>query len=552
MIKIFLITFAIIILCTLTIFGQQIVLTISDFKVESDNPSYKYIGKGISLLVAGELRKSDKIILLEREEVKRILGEQEFSLSDLADESKQIQIGKFLSAEYIVFGEIIDMGNTLLLSLRMADVETGEIVWQEEITEKLKTYDYIGAYFASSIITELGEEIEETIEVKATTVAKIEKKEEKKEEAIVKISEGIDAFDRDDFDTAKEVLEEAKELDPVNEVADYYLAKLVVNTPKFKVITEPYFSYQNPAFLGIMKTDRFHLVIGGNYFSNLLYGGSLDEGWAPVPDYTDKSLREQDFRMFNLGYYFPIGKSMGMGIEAFLSLITNELAWEGNEDAQSRRSPLGGIISMGFKVNNFISLGLGLSVYSQRDLDEEELREDISPVAFGVDIGFLCKNNNESFIYDTRLGYSTGSTDIIDPATVSIERIIQHPLFWENTFTFSFNQKNTFFVIKQLNDISLDRIYYYGRLLPAIENYFVNWFSLRIGVEGAVILLNESINFGYGFLGGITLRVINWGLDIDINFTYRRKPSRVIEGMMRDDLFLMVIFNLNDVFITRE
>ena len=543
--KISLITFAIIILYTLNIFAQQIVLTVSDFKVYSDNPSYKYIGKGISRLVAGELRKSDKIILLEREEIKRILEEQEFSLSDLADESKQIQIGKFLSAEYIVFGEIIDMGNILLLSLRMADVETGEIVWQEEITEKIETYDYIGAYFAKSILEGFGEVVEET------TVAKIEKKEEKKEEAIVKISEGIDAFDRDDFDTAKEVLEEAKELDPVSAVADYYLAKLVVNTTKFKVITEPYFSYQNPAFLGIMKTDRFHLVSGGNGFSNLLYGGFFNEGGAPVPDYTDKSLREQDFRIFNLGYYFPIGKSMGMGIEAFLSLITDELAEEGKFDgAKSRRLPWGGIISMGFKVNNFISLGLGLSVYGQRDF--EEPREDISPVAFGVDIGFLYKNNNESFIYDTRLGYSTGSTDIIDPATVSIERIIQHPLFWENTFTFSFNQKNTFFVIKQLNDISLDRIYYYGRLLPAIENYFVNWFSLRIGVEGAAILLNESINFGYGFLGGITLRVINWGLDIDINFTYRRKPSRVIEGMMRDDLFLMVIFNLNDVFISRE
>lgn len=69
----------------------------------------------------------------------------------MTDATQQIEIGKMLSARYIVLGEIIDMMSSFLLSVRMIDVETGKIVWQEEKTESLENYDYIGTYFAGSI-----------------------------------------------------------------------------------------------------------------------------------------------------------------------------------------------------------------------------------------------------------------------------------------------------------------------------------------------------------------------------------------------------------------
>ena len=308
-----------------------------------------------------------------------------------------------------------------------------------------------------------------------------------------------------------------------------------------------------------MKTDRFHLASVSNVPSAIFWGEKDPPvvhaaGFVPIPGYENKILREQDVRFLHLGYYFPFGKSMGMGIEAFWSYVSIEVVDKiSGNGAISHRLPVGGIFNLGFKVTNSISLGLGLSLYNQRNIDwGSGVREDISPIALGGIIGFLSKNSNENFIYDTQLAYSTGSTDIIDPATVSIERVVHSPLFWENTFTFSFNQRKTFFVIKQLNDISVDRIFYYGRLLPAVEHYFLNWLSLRIGVEGSYILLNDSHNFGFGVLVGVTFRVIKWGLDIDINTTYRRKPSRVVEGMMWNDIFLGFNFNLNDVFISRD
>ena len=103
-------------------------LAIADFAIHSDNPNYKYIGKGISEMIAVELRKSPGIELIERERRKQVLEEMEFALSDLADSNQQLELGKLLAAGYIVFGEIIDMDRKVLISLRMIDVQSGEIV----------------------------------------------------------------------------------------------------------------------------------------------------------------------------------------------------------------------------------------------------------------------------------------------------------------------------------------------------------------------------------------------------------------------------------------
>jgi curli biogenesis system outer membrane secretion channel CsgG len=74
--------------------GGVVTLSVSDFPVESENSSYTHIGKGISRMVAIELRKSKSVRLIEREQLNKILEEQEFSLSDIASQDNQIKIGK--------------------------------------------------------------------------------------------------------------------------------------------------------------------------------------------------------------------------------------------------------------------------------------------------------------------------------------------------------------------------------------------------------------------------------------------------------------------------
>jgi hypothetical protein len=124
--------------------------------------------------------------------------------------------------------------------------------------EKLTSYDYIGAYFASFILEHLGAPVEQAI------ASKIESKAKKNEEAIIKISEGLAAYDRNDTGTAVQVLNEAKALDPENSIAREYLDKLVLNTSKFKTITEQYYALVNPAYLGIIRFDSFYIASSYN------------------------------------------------------------------------------------------------------------------------------------------------------------------------------------------------------------------------------------------------------------------------------------------------
>lgn len=277
-------------------------VSLSDFVVHSDNTRYKYMGKGISEMISVELRKSPGIDLIEREKRAEILEEMEISLSDLADTEEQVKVGKMLTAVYIIFGEIVDMDKKVLISLRMIDVESGKVVWNEKLMEKLSKYDYISGYFAASILDFLN------VDVSKTTVAKAEEEREKSEEVIIAFSKAVDHYDKKEMDQAKKELSKAKKIDPESEAADYYLSKLITNTTKFKVMTEQYISYQNPAYLGILRTDRFHIGVSRALTADIDASPFLG---SPIPG---GELTEEDQRA-SAGYYFPVGVDFGFGIE---------------------------------------------------------------------------------------------------------------------------------------------------------------------------------------------------------------------------------------------
>jgi TolB-like protein len=526
------------------VFSQDLVIAVSDFTVESRNPSYEFLGKGISRLVASELRKSGKIRLVEREAMNKLLEEQQVSLSALTDEKTQVRIGMMLSAKYLVMGEIIDMGAAgLLVSVRMADVETGEVIWQDEKQEKLAVYDYMGAFFAKSMLEPL------KVAPSSTTVAKIERKEEKKEEAIIKTSEGIDAYDRRDTAAAKTVLEEAKALDPGNDVTEEYLAKLVVNTTKFKVMLEPYYPDQNPAYLGIIRADRLYFL----YNVPVIVQFTFDSDTMRVPLPNGNTLMEMDFRV-KIGYSLPVLENLGLDFEAIWFANNNEVnVTPSGPNGWSQQSGIGGICGAGLRLTETFSMGLGAAVYA-------EANRGIIPVpgftdghpAFALSLGILYKTPDEGVVYDAQMGYCSGTIPSLNADTADREGMVNTPLFLENTLSIALDRKRSFIIVKQLNDISYDRVYYYGRLIPAFEHFVADWFSYRIGAEGAFALLNKSPQFGYGIIGGLTYRIIDWGMDIDVNLSYRMRPSRTVEGFMYPDFMGTLLLSFNDLFVSRR
>lgn len=293
-----------IIICLLVLpgillFGVTNTLSISDLQVSSTNPKYEFIGKGITELISFELSKSKGITLVEREKRTQMLEEMEFSLSDLTDTGKQLEVGRLLAARFIIFGELIDMDRIMLISLRMIDVESGEVVWREKLDEPLSNYSYISGFFAKSILEFMNADVAQS------TVAAALEKVAKDEEAAIALSNAIDSYDKKDVAEAKKSLAKARKLDPENKVVDLYLQKLSPTSAKYKVQLENFGPSANPAVLGVIRQDRIYFLLS-------MPTDMSKEEMKPVGD--DFNMGEQHMAA-RLGMEIPVGERLGIALE---------------------------------------------------------------------------------------------------------------------------------------------------------------------------------------------------------------------------------------------
>lgn len=111
--------------------NEKPVIAVYSFKVSSDDGSLgENLSNRMTTLLANAARYSDKeLIIVSRQTFDEIFKEQNFRLSDLSDQTKQIEIGKFLGADLILTGDISE-GNDDIYSIntQLIDIETGAIL----------------------------------------------------------------------------------------------------------------------------------------------------------------------------------------------------------------------------------------------------------------------------------------------------------------------------------------------------------------------------------------------------------------------------------------
>jgi len=89
--------------------------------------------KGVSKIVSGavtdiirsEMVKTGLFTVVERTQMAEILKEQGFQMTGCTDESCAVKMGKLLSAQKILVGEINRVGEALMITVRIVDVEKG-------------------------------------------------------------------------------------------------------------------------------------------------------------------------------------------------------------------------------------------------------------------------------------------------------------------------------------------------------------------------------------------------------------------------------------------
>jgi TolB-like protein len=79
----------------------------------------------VSELIRTDLINTNKFIVIERSQVDMIFKEHGFASTGFTDESSAVKIGKILAAQKILIGTVMKVGDSIVVTCRVVDVEKG-------------------------------------------------------------------------------------------------------------------------------------------------------------------------------------------------------------------------------------------------------------------------------------------------------------------------------------------------------------------------------------------------------------------------------------------
>jgi TolB-like protein len=95
------------------------------------------LSKGIADVLISEMSDNAGIKVVERDALQSILAEQHLAADGTADKATAVKVGKLLSAHHMIFGGFVtDPSGTMMLNLRSVNVETSEVEFTTNASDK--------------------------------------------------------------------------------------------------------------------------------------------------------------------------------------------------------------------------------------------------------------------------------------------------------------------------------------------------------------------------------------------------------------------------------
>ena len=129
-------------------------------------------------LLSAELTAAPELMLVERDELEKILKEHELNLSGLVGADDAIQAGRLTGAKLLVTGSVIDTGTERYLVAKVISTETSRVLGA---TAKGKISDNVGdlvtklAEGVATVVRERGESIQPAVVSREDRLAKLKK-----------------------------------------------------------------------------------------------------------------------------------------------------------------------------------------------------------------------------------------------------------------------------------------------------------------------------------------------------------------------------------------
>ena len=117
------------------------VLPFVNSAIGASNAELAPLSKGIADLLITDMSQNTGIRVVERENIERILGEQNLARDGRVDDATAARIGKLLGAKHMVTGSFItDRSGTMVITLKSIDTETGIINWTHRDQDKTDNF----------------------------------------------------------------------------------------------------------------------------------------------------------------------------------------------------------------------------------------------------------------------------------------------------------------------------------------------------------------------------------------------------------------------------
>jgi len=155
------------------------VLTVAVFDFDSKDEAVRDLGPKVSALVSANLSADPQLITVEREELVKVLGEQELGLSGTVSAESAAKVGNLTGAKVLVTGRVMKIDNEVTLVAKIIGTETSRVYGEIATGKPGANIAELSAELAKKIaadVTQKGDTLVAKVETHGDRVAKIKEK----------------------------------------------------------------------------------------------------------------------------------------------------------------------------------------------------------------------------------------------------------------------------------------------------------------------------------------------------------------------------------------
>src|ERR1043166_1337126 len=201
---------AVLLAAAATVFGANVSqepLTLAVFDFDAKDESVRDLGTKVATLINARLSAEPNLILVERAELAKVLGEQELTMSGTFNPSQAVKVGQLTGAKVLITGRIFKVDKDTVMVAKVISTETSRVYGEIAQAPSASSITDLAADLAKKIantVNEKGETLVAKVVPRADRIAKLKKSLEGKTLPSVSVKIGEQHFGRPVVDPAAE------------------------------------------------------------------------------------------------------------------------------------------------------------------------------------------------------------------------------------------------------------------------------------------------------------------------------------------------------------